>query len=426
MTWKTKAGSPFQTYKHDAVATNGMVATNHPLGSAAGLEMLAMGGNAMDAAVASAFALSVVEPMMVGIFGAGFINFYNASDDEFVNIDNYSVAPHAATLDMYETISDAWPDYMETADRANFVGYRSVGVPGALKGWCYAEERYGRLGLDTVIQPAIRYAKRGFLASQYLVDIIQQGREDLAMFPASADVFLPGGLPPCVGDWIVRADYGNTLESVARHGPDVLYTGSIGEQVVEDMAVNGGIITSDDLRDYRIHLREPVRGTYRGYEIVSMAPASSGGTAIVEMLNILEGFDVAGAGFGTAEGVHLLAESMKLAFADRFEYLGDPGFVDVPVAALTAKEYAGSRRGQIDTDSARSYSYGNHSAYGGEGAKHDSPDCCGRRRQRGVDDANLERGVRLQGDDSGYGYASEQHHEHLRSTPRQLQFDCTR
>ena len=368
MTWKTKAGSPFQTYKHDAVATNGMVATNHPLGSAAGLEMLAMGGNAMDAAVASAFALSVVEPMMVGIFGAGFINFYNASDDEFVNIDNYSVAPHAATPDMYETVSDTWPDYMETADRANLVGYRSVGVPGALKGWCYAEERYGRLGLDTVIQPAIRYAKRGFLASQYLVDIIHQSREDLAMFPASADVFLLGGLPPCVGDWIVRADYGNTLESVARHGPDVLYTGSIGEQVVEDMAVNGGIITSDDLRDYRIHLREPVRGTYRGYEIVSMAPTSSGGTAIVEMLNILEGFDVAGAGFGTAEGVHLLAESMKIAFADRFEYLGDPGFVDVPVAALTAKEYAGSRRGEIDTDSARSYSYGNHSAYGGEGA----------------------------------------------------------
>ena len=131
MSWKMNAGSPFETYKHDAVATNGMVSTNHPLGSAAGLEMLAMGGNAMDAAVASAFALSVVEPMMIGIFGAGFINFYNASDDEFVNIDNYSVAPHAATPDMYETVSDTWPDYMETADRENLVGYRAVGVP-----WC--------------------------------------------------------------------------------------------------------------------------------------------------------------------------------------------------------------------------------------------------------------------------------------------------
>ncbi len=366
MTWKKNDGSPFETYKHDAVATNGMVSTNHPLGSAAGLEMLAMGGNAMDAAVASAFALSVVEPMMIGIFGAGFINFYNASDNEFVNIDNYSVAPHAATPDMYETVSDTWPDYMETADRANLVGYRAVGVPGSLKGWCYAEEQYGRLGLETAIQPAIRYARRGFRASQYLVDIIRQSREDLAMFPASADVFLPSGSPPSVGDLIVREGYGNTLESVARHGSDVLYTGNVGEKVVDDMAANGGIITSDDLRDYRIQLREPVRGTYRGYEIVSMAPTSSGGTAIVEMLNILEGFDVTGAGFGTAEGVHLLAESMKIAFADRFEYLGDPGFAEVPVTALTAKEYAASRRCEIDTGSARSYSYGDPSAYVGE------------------------------------------------------------
>ena len=368
MTWNKNAGSPFETYKQDAVASNGMVTTNHPLGSAAGLEMLAMGGNAMDAALAAAFALSVVEPMMIGIFGAGFINFCNASDGEFVNIDNYSVAPHAARPDMYETVSDTWPDYMETEGRANFVGYRAVGVPGALKGWCYAEERYGKLGLDTVMQPAIRYARGGFPASQYLVDIIHQCREDLAMFPASADVFLPGGSRPSVGDLMVREDYGNTLESVARHGPDVLYTGSIGEKVVDDMTANGGIITSDDLRDYRIHLREPVMGTYRGYDVVSMAPTSSGGTAIVEMLNILEGFDVAGSGFGTAEGVHLLAESMKIAFADRFEYLGDPGFVEVPVAALTAKAYADSRRGEIDSDSARSYNYGNPSAYVGENA----------------------------------------------------------
>ena len=204
MTWKKTAGSPFETYKHDAVATNGMVATNHPLGSLAGLEMLALGGNAMDAAVASAFALSVVEPMMIGIFGAGFINYYNASNDEFVNIDNYAVAPLAATPDMYETVSDTWPDYMETADRENLVGYLAVGVPGALKGWCYAEEHFGRLGLDTVIQPAVRFAKRGFPASRYMVNIIHQSREDLAMFPASADVFLPGGSPPSVGDLVVR------------------------------------------------------------------------------------------------------------------------------------------------------------------------------------------------------------------------------
>ena len=423
MSWKKNAGSPFETYKHDAVATNGMVSTNHPLGSAAGLEMLAMGGNAMDAAVASAFALSVVEPMMIGIFGAGFINFYNASDGEFVNIDNYSVAPHAATPDMYETISDTWPDYMETADRANLVGYRAVGVPGALKGWCYAEERYGRLGLDTVIQPAIRYAQRGFPASQYLVDIIHQGREDLTMFPATADVFLPGGLPPAVGDLVVRADYARTLEEVARLGPDVLYVGSIGQMVVDDMASNGGIVTSDDLRDYRIHLREPVRGTYRGYEIVAMAPTSSGGTAIVEMLNILQGFDVEGAGFGTAEGVHLLAESMKIAFADRFEYMGDPGFVEVPVAALTTKEYAATRRGEIDTGTARAYGYGNPSAYVGEGADTTHLTVADGDGNVVSTTQTIHAAFGSRVTAPGYRYAAEQHYEHIRPASGQRQLD---
>ena len=368
MSWRKSAGSQFETYKHDAVATNGMVSTNHPLGSAAGLEMLAMGGNAMDAAVASAFALSVVEPMMIGIFGAGFINFYNAASGEFVNIDNYSVAPAAAAPDMYGVVSDTWPDYMETVNRENLVGYSAVGVPGALMGWCHAEERYGKLGLDTVIQPAIRYAQRGFPASQYLVDIIHQSQADLMMFAASAEVFLPGGSPPNVDDLIVRSDYARTLELVASQGPDVLYNGPIGEMVADDMAANGGIITSRDLESYQIHLREPVRGTYRGYEVVSVAPTSSGGTAIIEMLNILEGFDLAGAGFGTVEGVHLLAESMKIAFADRFEYMGDPGFVEVPVAALAAKEYGASRRREIDPAAARTFGYGSPSSYVGEGA----------------------------------------------------------
>ena len=368
MSWRKLAGSPFKTYKKDAVASGGMVATNHPLGSAAGLEMLAMGGNAMDAAVASVFALSVVEPMMVGIFGAGFINYYDASSGEFVNIDNYSVAPAAATPDMYETISDTWPDYMETANRENLVGYKSVGVPGALMGWCYAEEKYGRLGLDAVVQPAIRYAKRGFAVSRYLADIIKLNQDDLAMFPASADVFLPGGSPPSVGQTIVRADYAKTLEAVAADGPDALYKGSIGEMVVADMSANDGIITGEDFKNYRIHRRQPVRGAYRGCEIVSVAPTSSGGTAIIEILNILEGFDVASLGFGTAAGAHLLAESMKIAFADRFEYLGDPAFVEVPVGALTDKNYAAVRRREIDTAHAREYTYGNPSLYVGEGA----------------------------------------------------------
>ena len=143
--WKDNAGSPFDTYKQGAVASRGMVSSNHPMASAAGLEMLAMGGNAIDAAIATAFALTVVEPMMIGIFGAGFINFYNGNTGQFVNVDNYAIAPKSATADMFGTVSDDWPDYMETVDRANDVGYRAVGVPGALMGWCHAEEKHGTL-----------------------------------------------------------------------------------------------------------------------------------------------------------------------------------------------------------------------------------------------------------------------------------------
>ena len=188
------------------------------------------------------------------------------------------------------------------------------------------------------------------------------------MFPATAEVFLPRASAPKVGDVIVRSDYARTLEAIASGGADVLYGGHLGEMVAEDMAANGGLVTLDDLTEYRIHLREPVRGTYRGYEIVSVAPTSSGGAAIVEMLNILEEFDIASLGFGTVEGVHLLAEAMKIAFADRFEYMGDPAFMEVPVEALTSKEYAASRRGEIDPDRARTHAYGSPSAYVGEGA----------------------------------------------------------
>ncbi|MCH8311126.1 MAG: gamma-glutamyltransferase, partial [Chloroflexi bacterium] len=361
--WKDKAGSPFDTYKRGAVASRGMVSSNHPMASAAGLEMLAMGGNAIDAAVATAFALTVVEPMMIGIFGAGFINFYNGTTGEFVNIDNYAIAPKAATADMFEPISDDWPDYMETVGNANSVGYRSVGVPGALMGWCHAEEEYGRLGLDTVIQPAIRYAQRGFPASQYLVDIIDTNQDDLARFPASAEIFLPGGSSPSTGQIIVRTDYARTLRAIAEEGPDVLYHGSIGEMVVDDMAANAGIITGDDLESYEIRQRQPVRQTYRDCEIVSVAPTSSGGTHIIQVLNLLEGFDIAGGGFGTAENVHLIAEALKIAFADRFEYMGDPAFVEVPVDALTSKEYAAIRSREIDPARAGVFRPGNPSAY---------------------------------------------------------------
>jgi gamma-glutamyltranspeptidase/glutathione hydrolase len=366
--WQRSAGSPFTTEKQEAVAARGMVVANHPLASAAGLEMLALGGNAIDAAMATAFALTVVEPMMVSIFGAGFVNFYDARRDEVITIDNYTVAPAAARPDMYTPVSDTWPDYLETVGQHNRVGYLAVGVPGALQSWCDVEARYGTLGLDTVLQPAIRYASRGFPASQYLVDIIRANRQTLARFPASREIFLPGGVPPQPGHTVVRRDYARTLEHIAREGAQVLYGGALGEVVAHDMAANGGIITADDLRHYAIQHRDPVRGTYRGYDIVAVGPTSSGGIHIVQVLNLLEAFDVAGMGFGTAASIHLLAEALKIAFADRFQYLGDPAFVDIPVDGLVSKEYAALRRQEIDLKKAQDYGAGRPVVYSGESA----------------------------------------------------------
>ena len=359
-------GSQFATYKREAVASRGMVASNHPMASAAGIEMLSMGGNAVDAAIATALSLTVVEPMMVGIFGAGFVNYYSAGTGEVHTIDNYAVAPLAATEDMYESVSDTWPDYLETAGQKNRVGHLAVSVPGALKSWCHLVDEYGRLGLETVIQPAIRFAERGFPASQYLVDIIAECRDDLARFPASKEIFLPGGALPGAGQLIVRRDYGATLRLVGSEGSDALYRGRIGQMVVADMAANGGIITGDDLESYLIRDREPVRGTYRGYDVVSVGPASAGGVHIVQVLNILEGFDVAGMGFGSADYIHLMAEALKIAFADRFEYMGDPDFVEVPVGGLISKEYAACRRREIDLERAQEHRHGRPMSYAGE------------------------------------------------------------
>ncbi|MDE0229582.1 MAG: gamma-glutamyltransferase, partial [Spirochaetaceae bacterium] len=291
--WRDSAGSTFDLLKRGGTASRGMVASNHPLASAAGAEMLALGGNAFDAAVATAFALSVVEPMMVGPFGAGFVTIHDGATGECTVIDNYSTAPGGATPDMFEPVSDHWPDYMETVGRRNKLGHLAVGVPGNLKAWCAIADRHGRLGLDVVMQPAIRRARHGFPASRYLVDCIRDSREDLAAFAATAALFLPGGAVPSPGDLIVMEDLAASLELIAAHGPQVLYGGSLGAAVAEEMAAGGGLVTLQDLREYEIQARVPVRGTYRGYEIVSAPPTSSGGTHIVQMLNLLEGFDIA-------------------------------------------------------------------------------------------------------------------------------------
>ena len=364
--WREHAGTTFDLHKRGAAASRGMVASNHPLASSAGVEMLALGGNAFDAAVATAFALSVVEPMMVGPFGAGFVNIRHGATGECTVIDNYSTAPRGATPGMFEPVSDHWPDYMEAVDRCNKLGHLAVGVPGNLKAWCEISGRYGRLGLEMLVQPAIRYARRGFPASRYLVDCIGDSRDDIARFAATAAVFLPAGAPPAPGGLVAMEELAASLELIAAQGADALYDGPLGEAVAGEMAARGGLITLHDLREYETHDRTPVRGTYRGYEIVSTPPTSSGGTLIVQMLNLLEGFDIAALGFGTPAYVHLLSEVLKIACADRFEFLADPAFVRMPIAGLTAKEYARVRRGEIDRAGPSAHRAGDPAAFGGE------------------------------------------------------------
>ena len=342
------------TQKRPAVASRGMVVTNHPLGSAAGAEMLAAGGNAVDAAIAALFALTVVEPMMVGIFGAGMTHL-RLADGRHLVIDNYTTAPAAARPDMYRPVSATWPDYLRVEGDRNLLGLLAVGVPGTLKAWAETVARFGRLDLETVMQPAIRHAERGFRATPYLVEAVTETAADLARFPETGRTFLPDGAPIKPGDLVVMPEYAATLRLIAAEGPAALYRGGLGAAVVEYMRRAGGIITGEDLARYETIERAPIRGRYRGYEIAGAPPPTAGGLHLIEMLNILEGLDPRGLGFGTAEYFHVIAEVLKIGFADRDACTGDPAFVDIPVERLTSKEHAAARREQIRPDRAGVY-----------------------------------------------------------------------
>ncbi|UCD44570.1 MAG: gamma-glutamyltransferase [Candidatus Bathyarchaeota archaeon] len=356
------------TFKNEVVASKGVVAANHPLASLAGVEMLARGGNAFDAAVASLFALTVVEPMMVSMFGAGFFVYRDAESGEIETLDNYAVAPKAATEDMYTPVDVRQPGQglFETVDCSNMVGRRAVATPGNLKAWEHVVEEYGELSFEEVISPAVMLARKGYRASEYLAYVVGLMESDIASFPETAAAFLPGGRAISAGDAVVMPDYAETLEEVAEKGSGHLYGGRLGRAVVDDMAENGGLLAMKDLLDYKLIPRKPIKGTYRDrFEICSMPPGSSGGTHIIQMLNMLEHFDVAAMGFASVEYVHLYAEVLKIAFADRQMYMGDPSRVEVPVEGLTSKEYAAERVKEIG-DTAAMRSPGRPSLYRGD------------------------------------------------------------
>ena len=348
-----------KTLKQEAIGSRGVVTSNHALASLAGIEMLATGGNAVDAAVATILALTVVEPMMVGITGAGFVNIHNASTNSSITIDNYCTAPAAAQPDMFTPISDSWPDYMETEQQKNKIGHLSVGVPAGLQCWYHIQTKYGNLDFENTVQPAMRYAEQGFSISPYLAGIIETNKIALKSYPGSRDLFFNNNNPLSTGQLLRNQNYASVLREISKTGDEILTRGWLGNAIEKEMAKNGGIVTQDDIEKYQLEYRNPVKGNYRGYEIVGVGPASSGATHIVQALNLLEKFNIEAMGFGTKEYIHLLAETLKIVFSDRFRFMGDPDFVDVPVQELVSKRYADIRYSEIDLQKAGSFVHGN-------------------------------------------------------------------
>jgi gamma-glutamyltranspeptidase/glutathione hydrolase len=350
-------GTNFVSEKRSATAPGGMVVTNHPLASAAGLEMLAAGGNAIDAAVACQFALTVVEPMMVGLIG-GTTAHIRLADGSHRVVDGMSAVPLAGHPTMFKPIPGTPPTVYDVERRENQLGPKAVATPGSLLAWTHALRKYGTMPLADVMQPAIRHASRGFTVTPYLADCIKDCAPDLSQDPFAADRLVPDGTPLTAGDRLVQGDYAEALTLISRQGEGALHGGPLGDLVVECMERTGAFVSKRDLTEYKIIERQPIRGRYRGWEIVGPPPPAASGVHIAQMLNILEGYDISGMGYGTIEYFHLLAEVLKIAFADRSEASGDPAFVKVPVERIASKAYADERRAGIDMARAKQWQGG--------------------------------------------------------------------
>ena len=324
-------------------ASHAMVTSVHELASHAGVEMLRAGGNAVDAAVATGFALAVVHPQAGNIGGGGFMLFRTTEGKDHF-IDFREKAPAAATEKMY---LDAQGNVIKDS---SLVGYKSVGVPGSVAGLVYAEKQYGKLSIEKVMAPAIKLARDGFpLAYEDTQDLKRD--EYLAQFPESKRIFLRDGNFYEPGEIFKQPELARTLERLAKD-PDDFYHGAMGRELAAAIHKGGGLVTAEDLAAYEVKEREPVRGSYRGYDVISAPPPSSGGVALVEILNILEGFDLAKLGNRSGDAIHLEVEAFRRAFYDRAEFMGDPDFAKVPVAQLIDKKYAAAWRESIDTNQA--------------------------------------------------------------------------
>jgi gamma-glutamyltranspeptidase/glutathione hydrolase len=330
------------TSRHPIRGLNGVVSSSSKIASAVGVEIMKKGGNAMDAAVATAFAMAVTYPSAGNIGGGGFL-IYHGANGEATAFDFREKAPLASTKTMY------LDEDGNIRDNSNHAGILAVGVPGTVAGLELAHQRFGTLDWDVVLQPAIDLARDGMPISWSLHDSFKRLNSYWEMYPSSAKVFLKDdGSYYQPGDTWKQPDLAATLERIQANGKDGFYQGETARMIADYMAANDGIITLEDLDKYEANERQPIRGTYRGHEIVSMPLPSSGGVGLVQMLNILEGFDLKEIGHNSALYLHLLTESMRRSYADRANFLGDTDFnEDVPVALLTSKGHAEKQRESI-------------------------------------------------------------------------------
>jgi gamma-glutamyltranspeptidase/glutathione hydrolase len=325
-------------------ARHGMVVSSSGLASAAGVEVMKEGGNAVDAAVATGFALAVVHPQAGNLGGGGFM-LIRLRDGATHFVDYRETAPGKATATMYQDASGNVVPGLST------VGFKAIGVPGSVKGLVYAEKHFGKLGLAKVMAPAIRLARAGYALSFGDAGLMSRRDSRLAQFPDSRRVFQNDGKGWHQGDVFRQPELARTLERIERD-PDTLYTGAMARELADFMQKGGGLITAKDLADYRVLDRKPVTGTYRGLTVLSSPPPSSGGIILIELLNILEGYDLKSAGLNSAASIHLITEAYRRAFFDRAVFMGDPAYTDSPMMLLLDKRYATAWRSSIGPEEA--------------------------------------------------------------------------
>lgn len=343
---QTAAGAPSDASSGRFVsAPHGVVVSGSSIASEAGRDVLAAGGNAVDAAVATGFALAVTLPVAGNIGGGGFM-VIRFPDGRATTIDFREMAPGAATPDMFRDSTGAY------SERIHHESYKAVGVPGTVAGFALAQRQYGRAKWKDLVDPAVHLASDGFLVPEGLARSLARTLDWFKPYPASVAVYSKNGQPYAAGERMRQPDLARTLTRIRDEGHDGFYHGETARLIAAEMRRGGGLITEKDLARYEAKERAPIRGTYRGYEIISMPPPSSGGVALVEMLNILEGFDLRSARHNSAQYVHLVSEAMRRAFLDRARYVGDPDFVQPPIERLTNKAYAAGLRATIRSDHA--------------------------------------------------------------------------